>query len=33
MLAAHRGVTGGYELTALARNSSVLDVGEARQVR
>lgn len=29
MLAAHRGVTGGYELTALARNSSVLDVVEA----
>jgi len=29
MLAAHRGVTGGYELTPLALNSSVLDVVEA----
>lgn len=29
MLAPHRGVTGGYELTPLARNSSVLDVVEA----
>ena len=29
MLAPHRGVTGGYELTPLARSSSVLDVVEA----
>jgi Rrf2 family protein len=29
LLAAHRGVTGGYELTSRARNSSVLDVVEA----
>ena len=29
LLAAHRGVTGGYELTARARAASVLDVVEA----
>jgi Rrf2 family protein len=29
LLAAHRGVTGGYELTARAREASVLDVVEA----
>ena len=29
LLAAHRGVTGGYELTARARQASVLDVVEA----
>jgi Rrf2 family transcriptional regulator, nitric oxide-sensitive transcriptional repressor len=29
LLASHRGVTGGYELTARARDSSVLDVVEA----
>jgi Rrf2 family protein len=29
LLAPHRGVTGGYELTSRARNSSVLDVVEA----
>ena len=29
LLAAHRGVTGGYELTSRARESSVLDVVEA----
>ena len=28
-MAAHRGVTGGYELTSRARESSVLDVAEA----
>lgn len=29
LLAAHRGVTGGYELTARAREASVLDIVEA----
>jgi Rrf2 family protein len=29
MLAAHRGITGGYELTSRARESNVLDVVEA----
>ena len=29
LLVSHRGITGGYELTSLARDSSVLDVVEA----